>query len=564
MAREVLSIDWDSSTLRLLQVRIKSGQMEVRRAVSVLVPDDVDVHSASSFGDFIRAVLRDQRISTRRAMIDLPRDQVVLHTFVLPQAVDADLPGMVRFQMARELPFAAEEAIIDFAVTRRIAAGGTDDAEGKGASASLSAMDALAGARKRGIEVLVAAVRRDAVDHVRAVFRQAGLTLLRVGLRPYASLVVATDAIDAKTVETAMFVDVGPVMTEIDVIGDGRLAFSRSAQVAVPLAPEYPAEDADTAIRELTIEMLRTFQAYRASEHGGELDEIIIAGGTGVEERLAEQVEARMGVSTRLFTPPSDLVLASGRAAQLRGFAASFGLALGHARSGVLHFDFLNPKRPVDREAIEKRQTPVAVACVAVLVVAGLVGARQRVAGTRAEADAAMETATKAKAEAKKAKKFNALVKQAEQWEKESVVWLDVLREFGAVFPDRDNIYLTSLTAMDHARGANLKMRSKAHRDEDVVELMEGLTRHSGDWKFEPKASQVVLKAPGHSKKRKKDHYPTSSSITVQLTGKTRPPRPKSKPAKATTTTSRPAAPTTTRSRPASRTASRPHVEASP
>jgi hypothetical protein len=109
-------------------------------------------------------------------------------------------------------------------------------------------------------------------------------------------------------------------------------------------------------VAELTVEITRTVQAYRASEPEAVIEAIVIAGGTGVETRLREAVERRFNLPTVLFDPTGALGAAAQEAEKLRSFCAALGLAWGMSQPGAFELDFLNPKRPVSRQEIIKKR----------------------------------------------------------------------------------------------------------------------------------------------------------------------------------------------------------------
>ena len=205
--RKVVSFDWDWRSLRIGEARVSGAKVRVRSLVSHPMEAGLAYGNPEGLGQFIRRVLREEGISTRRAIVDIPRDQAVLNTLTLPAAKDEELAGLVRFQIVRELPFPVEEAVVDFA------------AEPRGADGQQ--------------RVLVAAVRNDVLEFYRRVFMQAGLKLERIGLRPYANLVALAQAVPDTCAGRTLFVDVGPALTEIDIVVDGRLVFSRAASVSV-------------------------------------------------------------------------------------------------------------------------------------------------------------------------------------------------------------------------------------------------------------------------------------------------------------------------------------------
>ena len=56
-------------------------------------------------------------------------------------------------------------------------------------------------------------------------------------------------------------------------------------------------------MNELLVEITRTLQAYRATESAKEVEQIVIAGSTGIESALLEAVDERFNLPAVLFDP---------------------------------------------------------------------------------------------------------------------------------------------------------------------------------------------------------------------------------------------------------------------
>lgn len=350
LSRKVLCVDWDRRSVRLVVARVGRGVVSLQDAHSHLVPPELDVDDPQAMGALLADLLKRHQCNQRHIIVDVPRDKAVINRLTLPPTPMDELAAAVQFQAMRELPFTLEQAAIDFVVTQRNEAGWAT-------------------------EVLLAAVRNEVLDRLRDTCKAAGLTPVRIGLRPYANL-VSVRQLPGLADQRIVFVDVGPAMTEIDVIRGSVVAFSRAANVALPrLRPDYaPAPDAApgpeaseggedavaAAVRDLEVEITRTLQAYRAAEPNAAIDRIVIAGGTGLEQPLLEAVDKRFGLPCTMFDPTEALGLDAADGRKLRSFSAALGLAWGLSREGLLELDFLNPKKPVMKAETLRRRVRVA------------------------------------------------------------------------------------------------------------------------------------------------------------------------------------------------------------
>ncbi len=94
--KQVVSLDWDSRFLRVVQWRISGHNARALKSVAAELPESVSVKDADSLGSFVRQVLSSARIRTTSVIVDIPRDQAVLNTMSLPAADIDDLAGMVQ------------------------------------------------------------------------------------------------------------------------------------------------------------------------------------------------------------------------------------------------------------------------------------------------------------------------------------------------------------------------------------------------------------------------------------------------------------------------------------
>lgn len=363
--RRVLCLDWDRRSLRLIVARVGSGTVKLEDAHQHKLPPNLDADDPTAMGEFIAGTLKRHRMKFRRVVVDVPRDRTVINRLSIPPTPMSELAGAVQFQAMRELPFPLDEAVIDHVVMQR------DE-------------------NKNVVEVLLAAVRKDTLGRISATCEAAGLTPERIGLRPYANL-IAIQRMEEFARQKVLFVEVGPSMTEIDVFRDGQLAFSRAASVSVPVRgydewatdsrviginelETLEAQHDETSVAELVLEVVRTLQAYRVAEPSAVIEQIVIAGGSGLEPDLMEAVEKRLGLPCTLYDPTSSLAVSPTESLKLRSFSATLGLAWGLSRESLLELNFLDPKKPLPPGITLRRRLQIAgivAAAVVVCVAAG-------------------------------------------------------------------------------------------------------------------------------------------------------------------------------------------------
>ncbi len=501
---DLLCIDWDERSLRLVNASVSRSGVTVRSAVHVSLEGAVSVRDPSAFGEFIRRTLAEHRIRTRRVVVDVPRQDAALNLMSLPKGSLSELAAMVDIQIGKELPFSKDQAVVDFAIAQQDNGNKTND-------------------------VWVAAVRNNVVDHIQQVILAAGLRLERIGLRPYANLSAVTA--DGPVSGRALLVDIGPSMTEIDVIRDGRLVYSRAASVSIPTqglsapptAQQAPAQRSNDAtipfaddfitrpspMDALLVDVSRTIEAYRATDPGARIERIILSG-TGVDENVAQAFANRFGSATQIFQAPAALKWKNPAGQSAAPFSAVMGLALSMLSDSMLYFNFIKPKQAEDERRERARRVPYIAAGVAVFFALASVAAYLPVRKKNQEIQSLKARIAEIKKDEKPRKELITQLGFVEDWQNRNIIWIDVLKRFtDEVMKTNKDAYLTKL---DMNEAGKITMELAAVDENvatDLADAAEGIQDGNrplvratvGDWRENPKDQQ----------------YPVTDKVNLQI-----------------------------------------------
>ncbi len=510
--KPILSIDWDQRTLRMVHGSTGKRTVRIDEVLSVAIPKDVSREDPASMGSFIRQALSAAGIRTKRALVDIPREQANFYTLSLPNASDSDLASMVAFQIPKEMPYPVDQAVVDFA--RRESEASADTCE-----------------------VLVAAVRLERMEYFKAVFEAAGLKLLRIGLRPNANEFAVNKLLQATPHARVLFVDVGPVTTEIDVFHNGQLVFSRAASVSIPdnllnqsdsselkigdsasgeaaglsVTTSPSANLLQETVRELMIEVTRSFEAYRVSASGVTLDHAVVGGSCDIEEALAEAIQKQYRISAQPYNPAHSFGWDADRGAAAGAFAATIGLVLGQLEPVHRKFDFLHPKRTVTAAERRIRKAPVAASIAILFTAAGGVFYFNFIKpqyDTRAQL---REQIRLVEGQLADHERFGEVVRTLENYESQRIVWLDQLHDIISQLPDEKQIVLSSvdMKQKDHV----IKFPYRANDSQVGGALISTLDSIKA-----PSGNRSQFKATlGATSLKQGDKYPYEGLVAVEI-----------------------------------------------
>lgn len=523
--KNVLAIDWDTQTLRIIHALINKRGITIDRLLSITIPSNVDTTNPEQMGQHIRRALDQEGLSTKHAIVDIPRDLVILKSLQLPLAKPEDLPGMVEIQIAKELPFPVKEAVIDYTVESKTAESTSTD-------------------------ILVAAVQHEQLEQYTSTFHHAGLKLDRIGLRPHANKVAVCKMLRFAIPDRVLFIDVRPVLTEIDVIHHGELSFSRAASVMIPKdvadtpslsisqddsttdpGKPYSLDDAgssnevqeapmhspssssglDGVINSMVLEVTRSIEAYRATDTGGRIDHVVIGGDMGIEERLTEVIQQRLDLTTELYNPASTFGWDPEEGAAASACSASLGLVLAQDQEPTQYFDFLHPKKVYSVTTQKLKKAPMIAAVFVLFMSALAVGFSKFTQADRDNLARIEQTIEKLEDKTKTNKKFLKLMDQIHSFDTDQNLWVDVIFDVVQSLPSHKELYILHMELKQGDGKLTLKTQSK-NRDQasNVIKALNEF-RRAGHTLPRFQANM------GPQSEKKKELYPFIQEIRIKL-----------------------------------------------
>ena len=455
-AGPVTVLDVDANSLRVVQAAPRANKTAVTRVEAVRIElSDADAENPEKFGQEIARHLSQLRLKPSGLVIGIPRSQVLLRTLRLPsiEKIDA-LASMVHFQIAKDLPFRLDEAVIDFKVTKEIPASEAAPEDKENPPADAPAETGTC------VEVLVAAVPKDVIDFYQKATAAAGLKLTALGLLSHGTARFLQASQLLVPSEASAVVSLRHKAVNIDIIGENTLLFSRDASLkyheheAVP-PPEAPApaeetgesaaapERPKTFSEAATIEVIRTLHSY-ASSSAVPVSTVYVAGATGDETAVVEFLQQRLTIPCKPLLPSEQLEIPDECQEAARKSLSAIGLAISATDEAGLPFDFLNPKKPKVIRDLRRIKIISAAALVAVLFIVFLGVRSHLLKGKEKILKAAQaELAT----EEKKLPIYRRGIQQRNvvtSWTNAEVKWLEHYAYLSTLLPPAEEFYVSA------------------------------------------------------------------------------------------------------------------------
>jgi type IV pilus assembly protein PilM len=338
----LIGVDISSTTVKMVELSDdgKGAPRLERYAITALPRDSVvdgNIASLEQVGEAIRRAWKLLGTSEKRAALALPAAAVISKKVNMQAGLsEAEMELQVEAEANQYIPFSLDEVNIDFQVLGPL---------------SNSAA---------GIEVLIAASKKERIEDRIAVAEEAGLKVIIMDVETYATeaaySLAASQLPNAGQGQTVMIVDVGAQMMHINVLHDNHSVYTREQPFGggqltqeiirrYGLSPEeaeiakrkgglpdnYEAEVLQPFVQSFAMEIARAAQLFTNSTQFN-IDHIMLAGGCASIAGVEEAVRMRTQVDTVTANPFTSMSLAKHiSATQLAADAPSLMIACGLA-----------------------------------------------------------------------------------------------------------------------------------------------------------------------------------------------------------------------------------------
>ncbi|MFB3897748.1 MAG: type IV pilus assembly protein PilM [bacterium] len=500
-AKKAIAIDIGTGTVKAIEVHRTRSGVEISRIYIKEIPfvetDTPEARTAAVI-ETVTTLIKESRFSAKKAVFGLAGHQVFVRKLRLPQASEDRLAKIITYEARQQIPFPLDKIQLDYQVSPI-----PDSTE---------------------VEVLLVGSKKDSIIDYTGFLSKTGIKPLYLDVTPVALFNFQQLVDSTPTEEAVALINIGASSTDISIVRNGKLSFTRTAplggieltrgiatslNVSLPEAEKIKIAEGKAEVefdlfeesgeqdaaqqREKTIttaiaagleklvgEIRRTFDYYISQPDGIGISQIIISGGTSKLPEIDRFLEMKIGTPVTLIQnyPTWQMFneLKDNFAEQLPFVTTGVGLALRGLPTitNTIKVDFLPAEMKSVREFSAKRiEFGIATTLLAAIIFIG-----SRFGGTEIELkrqaiDLLNKNSNTSKVGYERYQKVNTKnQKLSKQYEELMIVigsrtfWLDMIAKLNSMTPV--DVWFTKITGnVDYT----LVIEGKALTSNSVVEL---------------------------------------------------------------------------------------------
>ncbi len=314
-SKSIVGLDIGSSCVKAVEVTTGDHGFElVSLGIAPIPPESIVQGAFLNSGavvEAIREAMSVAGIKSKKVAAAVSGHSVIVKKIRMPAASLEELEESIQWEAEQYIPFDVNEVNLDFQILEE------SDSEGQ-------------------MDVLLVAAKKDVIDDYVQVISEAGLTPSIIDIDSFAVENVFELSADASSDETVALVDVGAQLVNINIISQGTPLFTRDVslggnqyteEIQKTLSIGFDEAEAlkiggvsedeseqrdlppelDETIRRVSDTMVgeisRSLDFFTATAAESRIQRILLCGGGCSIPRLAEVLEAKMGVPVERMNP---------------------------------------------------------------------------------------------------------------------------------------------------------------------------------------------------------------------------------------------------------------------
>lgn len=335
----MIGVDISSTSVKVLELTKQNGRYWVENYASISLPEgcvvEKNIVNVEAVGEALERAIERADTNTVNAAVAVPASLVITKIIEMDEDMDDDEREVqIRMDAEQYIPFPLDEANIDFAVLGCVA--------------------------PNRVNVVLVATRTENVDSRVDVLETAGLTPKIVDSENFAlerAVEIFSNTL-AIGVNTIGILDIGHSTTTFTVLQNNKIVYSREqsfggkqltqaiqshygltdfkeandAKEQNRLPDDYEDEVLSPFLEQVEQQASRALQFYQSSSHVGDIDHLLLAGGSANLAGLARKLQERLGYRVTIANPFVQMNFASNvDAKQIEHNASSLLIACGLA-----------------------------------------------------------------------------------------------------------------------------------------------------------------------------------------------------------------------------------------
>jgi type IV pilus assembly protein PilM len=334
-----IGIDIGSASIKLVELS-PTGKDKWKLTAAATMPSYQggvvgNINNLAPFSAAVVKMLKESGARSRKVVAALPEEQISSHVVEMPLMKDEEVRQALQWQVEQYIPIPADKAVWSYQIIKKDTSGG-------------------------GMEVLLVAVAKNLVSAYTQVLEQAGLEVLALETE----LMATSRAVVPDNYPLSMIVDIGAKSTDLGIIKNGLLVFSRTIPTAGEAfnraisttlgldpsqAEQYKktygfsgnqlegklAEAMKPVLTVIANEIKKTSDFY-VSKHPGETVKLItLSGGIALIPDLVGALSGLVGVEVAIANPFEKIIMDANQQKSLTGTGPFYVVSIGLAMRGI-------------------------------------------------------------------------------------------------------------------------------------------------------------------------------------------------------------------------------------